>query len=235
MNELDIANNALMEFWNQNPLTSLDDIGDNSQKRIACDTQMQWSIDKTLAEHTWACVTDRVILSPDSQKPAFEYQYRFQLPPDILRVWQWFIVDYNSSNNNAYVYDYTTGQPVGTSVPLNIQVTPIKDGFRVEGQYVLSNYQNLALMYIKKIDRANISVIRPWLSYLVSVQLACRTGSFLGKSTEDVMEVRKLYEMELRKCKSINNTESPHRTFAGSTWVKAHYQAEQPQLYPNIQ
>ncbi len=44
--------------------------------------------DTTLRAHPWNCATKRVLLSPLSTKPAFDFQYEFQLPSDWLRTIQ---------------------------------------------------------------------------------------------------------------------------------------------------
>ena len=44
--------------------------------------------DDVLRLHSWNCATDRVILAPLANTPAFDFAYQFQLPGDWLRTLQ---------------------------------------------------------------------------------------------------------------------------------------------------
>lgn len=44
--------------------------------------------DDVLRLHSWNCATDRVILAPMANAPAFDFAYQFQLPGDWLRTLQ---------------------------------------------------------------------------------------------------------------------------------------------------
>ena len=76
-----ICSNALL-MLGDNPIASFDEEGDRA--RLASNL---WDSarDYVLRRHPWNCAIKRVILSPDTTPPAFDYGYQFTLPADWLR------------------------------------------------------------------------------------------------------------------------------------------------------
>lgn len=80
--DVSICSNALL-MLGDNPISSFSsDEGDKA--RLASNT---WPTarDYVLRRHPWNCAIKRVVLSPDTAPPAFDFTYQFQLPDDWLR------------------------------------------------------------------------------------------------------------------------------------------------------
>lgn len=77
-----ICSNALLMLGAQ-PINSLSE--GNDRARLASNL---WPgvRDDLLRSHPWNCAIKRVILSPESTAPAFDYAYQFALPGDLLRI-----------------------------------------------------------------------------------------------------------------------------------------------------
>jgi len=59
---------------------------ENTDEALACSNLYPTSRDDLLSRHDWSCAVKRVILSPDSEPPAFGYSQAFSLPGDYIRV-----------------------------------------------------------------------------------------------------------------------------------------------------
>lgn len=116
-----ICSNALM-MLGKAPIASLED---ESDRATYCANLYPQLRDSMLREHFWNCAIKRVLLSPLSTTPAFDYQYQFQLPTDFLRLYQ-----------------------VGT---VN---RPIED-FQLENRMILANVASLPLRYVWKNEDEN--------------------------------------------------------------------------------
>lgn len=77
-----IANSALTKLGAQ-LITSLDE--DTKEARL-CAARIYEIRDLILRMHPWNFATKRVVLSPQSTTPEFEYSYQFTLPTDCLRI-----------------------------------------------------------------------------------------------------------------------------------------------------
>lgn len=76
-----ICSNALLLLGDK-PIDSFDI--DNDRTRLVANLYTS-KRDKVLRAHPWNCAIKRVILSPDTDAPAFGWSYQFQLPDDWLR------------------------------------------------------------------------------------------------------------------------------------------------------
>jgi hypothetical protein len=79
---VDIVNRAL-DYLGQQPLVSFDEPGPNAAKVRRVWPQAR---DAVLREHTWKSATRRSRLNLLSDRPAFGFAHRYQLPPDFLRL-----------------------------------------------------------------------------------------------------------------------------------------------------
>lgn len=77
-----ICSNALL-MLGDNPISSFDE--SNDRARLASNL---WPTarDYVLRSHPWNCATKRVVLSPETTTPAFDWTQQFLLPGDCLRV-----------------------------------------------------------------------------------------------------------------------------------------------------
>lgn len=76
-----ICSNALLQVGDK-PIDSFD--VDNDRTRLVANIYTA-KRDKVLRLHPWNCATKRVILSPDTEAPPFDWKYQFLLPEDWLR------------------------------------------------------------------------------------------------------------------------------------------------------
>lgn len=114
-----ICSNALL-MLGANPFSDFKE--DNDQVRLV--SNLWPSVrDNVLRAHTWNCCIKRVLLSPLSNKPAFDFSNQFALPSDWLRTIQVGEVDYQityrsegrnllaSVDQLPLVYVYRNDQP----------------------------------------------------------------------------------------------------------------------------
>lgn len=76
-----ICSNALLLLGDK-PISSFDENNDRTRLVANLYTMKR---DRVLRSHPWNCATKRVILSPDTDAPAFGWGYQFTLPDDWLR------------------------------------------------------------------------------------------------------------------------------------------------------
>ncbi len=76
-----ICSNALLLLGDK-PIDSFDINNDRTRLVANLYTSKR---DKVLRAHPWNCAIKRVVLSPDTDAPAFGWGYQFQLPDDWLR------------------------------------------------------------------------------------------------------------------------------------------------------
>lgn len=118
--DVSIASNAMLRLGGA-PISSFDEAaagGANiEQVRLAANL---WPTvrQSMLRAHTWNCSVTRVLLSPDTTAPPFQYAYRFLLPSDWLRTIQ--VGNYPSESID----------------------------FLAEGRYLLSDEAALPLVYV---------------------------------------------------------------------------------------
>lgn len=77
-----ICSNALLLLGDK-PIDSFDQ--NNDRTRLVANIYAM-KRDAVLRSHPWNCATKRVVLSPDTEAPAFGWAYQFQLPDDFLRI-----------------------------------------------------------------------------------------------------------------------------------------------------
>jgi len=77
-----ICSAALIELGDK-PISSFDD---NNDRTRAVSNLYGLKRDAVLRAHPWNCAVKRIVLSPDTNAPAFDWQYQFDLPSDYLRV-----------------------------------------------------------------------------------------------------------------------------------------------------
>lgn len=76
-----ICSNALLQLGDR-PIDSFD--VDNDRTLLVANLYSSMR-DAMLRAHPWNCAGKRVILSPDTEAPAFDWKYQFTLPSDWLR------------------------------------------------------------------------------------------------------------------------------------------------------
>lgn len=79
---VDICNSALQRVG----AASILSITDNSPEARACNIAYDSNRRDELRKHRWNFAIARVVLSPDTAAPAFDFLYQFTLPSDCVRV-----------------------------------------------------------------------------------------------------------------------------------------------------
>lgn len=77
-----ICSNALLTLGAQ----TINDLEENSDRARLASNLYPSVRDDMLRSHTWNCAVKRLLLAPNVEKPAFGWQYQFNLPGDYLRV-----------------------------------------------------------------------------------------------------------------------------------------------------
>lgn len=113
---IDICNYALRNIG-ETPVTSLDD---ETKSARACSDLWVPTRDYVQSLFEWPECLSRVTLVEASSPPNHEWENKFQLPSDFLRV--------------VAIYEHDT----------------FYDDWRLEGGYILTNHSSVKLLYIKK-------------------------------------------------------------------------------------
>lgn len=150
--EVAICNMALYELGSDS-ISSLTD--DNERARL-CNHFYEQTRDEVLVmtRSGWNCAKKRINLSSYNTVPSFDYDYKFRLPDDCLRVL------YPSDEN-------------GNSIRVD---------WERRGNYILINEDECHLVYIRQIT--DVEDMSPLLKQCISLQLASKIAIRLKKSAD---------------------------------------------------
>lgn len=81
---ISICSAALM-LLGDNPISSFTE---NSKRATLCANVYPLAKLEVLRSHPWSCCVKRVVLSPLTEAPAFEWGFQFAVPSDMLRIMQ---------------------------------------------------------------------------------------------------------------------------------------------------
>lgn len=148
---VDIANLALYQLG----ADKIDALADDNERAKACNEFYNQSRQEilVLTRPGWNCAKKRLELDVDNSVPTFDYNNKFRLPDDCLRV--------------LYPSD-TNGQPVRVD-------------WERRGKYLLINDSNCFLVYIK--DLEDVTEMSPLLIRSISLQIASHISVRLKQST----------------------------------------------------
>ncbi len=124
---VDIANLALDKLG-QPPIVTFQD---TSKQGLLCNRMYPLARDFIFRTFPWRRLRARAQLAADTEAPLFQYQFRFRLPMDLLR-----LLDVSSDSGTR---DFFNGRGV------------MNQGWELEGEFILTNVQGpLNIRYIKK-------------------------------------------------------------------------------------
>ena len=83
LSEEDVVNSALIKLGSER----ISSLSEQTPPAIAANEIFDTIRDEVLRAHPWNFATKRTTLSPNSTTPDFEYDYTYDLPSDLLRVW----------------------------------------------------------------------------------------------------------------------------------------------------
>ena len=161
---------------------------------VKCNTHYEQTRDTVLRSFNWPFAKDRKSLSAETNTPDFEWDYKYKLPTDFHRL----------------VMNYTTGDTAG-----------IGDRFDIEGDYLLSNYDEADIVYIKKVtDPADFD---PLFTEVLILTLAKKLISALAgtKSPGLVEDVKTDLKIAMAKAKGVCRAET--NVSGRSDWNLARY------------
>jgi len=139
----DICNLALYIVGSDKITTTQYTTPDNEQSRV-CKECYEQARDEvlTMTRFGWNCAKKRIEIAPDNSGPVFDYNYKFRIPEDCLRV--------------LYPSD-TNGQPVRVD-------------WERRGDYILLNNNECYLVYIYQLT--DVKEMTTMLVKAISFQLA---------------------------------------------------------------
>lgn len=191
----EICNEAL-GLIGMNPITSIDD---TDVKSVRCKQFYETTRDAMLRRIPWNFAMGRVELVQSSTAPAFGYTYQYALPSDCIRL---LIVATSATDIDSP----------------SITISQVE--YRVEGQFVLTDEEELYAKYTKR-------VIAPGLfdSMFVECLAAALAGKLAGPFTQSASlssEMTKLTEYRLREARLVNARESGTSSVLDTdSWITA--------------
>lgn len=194
---VDIVNRALTKLGTDR-IASLADPAKAARSASAC---YEFVRDAVISEHNWHFARDRAQLPALAEKPAFEWQWQYQLPVDCLRVIQagpWPGLDnagYISGNRAAWSIE---GQKLMTNLapPLNlVYIRRVPDPGMYPPVFIEALASRLAVEMCEELTGANSKRQLAWDEYGRAVQQA----------------------------KHLNAIQLPPQPVADDGWLAAHY------------
>ena len=82
--KVSICSNALLMLGAQ----TINDFNDENDRAKLCSNLWPTFVDSVLRKHYWNCAKKSVVLSPEVETPAFDWDYQFLLPTDWVRTLQ---------------------------------------------------------------------------------------------------------------------------------------------------
>ena len=148
LSKIEICNHALLKIG-ADTIASLD-INQNDSDSVVhsaklCGILFDQSLEETLRAYKWNSALKRAQLSRLTEKPAFKWEYKYQLPNDCVRV--------------INVYDNKDSYDDRTE-------------WVVEGRTILCDYNNVYLCYVSRPD--DVSVLDSFLTKAVIQNLAIK-------------------------------------------------------------
>jgi len=178
---VDICNEA-MDLLGAATITALTE---NSKEARLCNRRFETVRDTVLRSHPWNTAITRATLAKDSDAPAFGFANQFTLPTDpyCLRV-----LSFWNSNVDSEIAAYDS------------QVM-----FKIEGRKVLSDEGTCKITYLARIT--DTETYDSLLSSTIAHKLAAETAYAITGSTTVSQAMQQLYEIRLRKARSIDAME----------------------------
>jgi hypothetical protein len=191
--QLDIINGALINIGEE-PITSI-----NEKNKAGRLVKNRYEIirQEVLRRHPWKCASDRLTLSPETREPPFGQQYRFALPPHVLRVWR--VVD--TSNIQQ--------------IP---EVLNEDRSWRQETEAILSNLREIGIEFVN--DEKNVGRFDPLLVQAISLRLAVDICYALTQDKELRGQLQALFTEVLGKAKSADAKSEAPRSLEAREWIQ---------------
>jgi len=130
--------------------------------------------------------------------PPYEYKFMFAIPSDSLRIW---------------------------TVSDDADNVLTKTEFRIEGQYILTNFNTIRTKYIKNVT--DTTLFDPLFDQLLSSHLANEIGyKITGSETVKQMTMRDLKEA-MQQARFVDSVEDPSDVLDADEWLRARWSTNQ--------
>ncbi len=151
-----------------------------------------------LRMYPWNCAIKREALAQSADAPANQYNYKFSLPSDYIRLLElrsgdYTLYNYGGDGNRAYV---------------------------LEGKYVLTDEKNVVARYVADIDESQFD---PHLEEVLVAKLAFESVYAIGQSANAHSTFGAIFEGKLNEARTTDALENPHVVLRTDTLVKARY------------
>ena len=115
---IDICNSALIRLG----ASRIASLNDGSRESELCAARYPVARKAVLRKHVWKGAVGRATLNPSTTAPNFDYEYKFELPTDCIRV---YLI------SSVPDYSYTD------------------EDYDIEGRFILYRYDTIYLVYVK--------------------------------------------------------------------------------------
>lgn len=163
---------------------------DTNQGRL-CSTMYEPCRDACLEAHPWNFAVKRQVLASASPAPAFEFDYKFTLPDDFLRLVR---TDIESEGFDGIDY-------------------------RVENGFILINESSLSIEYIAKITDPN--TFSTLFVDLLAQRLAAELAVPFADNAALAQTMWQVYDSKLREARLSDAQQGAPRDYAANTWLTA--------------
>jgi hypothetical protein len=188
----DIANQALTRVGAKT-IMDLDDETSSNARTVK--NVFELSVRQLARSHPWNCLKARANLAQLSTGPAFEYEYRYRLPTNCVR-----LVDFNG----VYVWDRY-------------------EGFTIEGRDLLTNSSEAKITFIRYEEDPTVydpMLIEALVILIASkVAIPIRQDESLSRSYKE--EYERIALPEARRVNGVEQNKIRVRQEEGSRWLKA--------------
>lgn len=161
------------------------------------------TVREVLRDGVWRCARRRVSLAPKVEKPGFQWQNQFQLPPDFIRT---------ISINGIRV-----GEPDCPE-------------FEVEGRLFLANLDMVQLSFVRDITQEgspSVLDLDPLCEEAIAKKLASKLAWLMQQSRTLRESLLQEYDVIIRKARNANSRDAFEKTLSQggvtSSWLGGRY------------
>jgi len=205
--DTEIANLALTRLGNKSLITGLDQ---GTTTADLCNLHYPRCRDAVLRAHPWNFAVRRASLSQDDDYTSvFEYDYRFLLPTDCLKVIR------TAWDSNAYA----TGVAVyGFPGVFGSATTLIP--YRIEGRYLLCNETSAQIEYVAQIT--DVSQFDELFVDVLAQRLAAELSPAITANSSLTNQLWQVYQAKLVEARLVDAQEgTPRDVVDVSPWITA--------------
>jgi hypothetical protein len=187
---VEIVNSAL----NKLGASTISSLGADSKEAILANQQYDIIRQELLRSHPWNFAIARVSLAQTGNTPAFEYDYEYVIPSDVLRILdvefpeERFVIEHNPDDNT---------------------------------RVILTNNSTMKIKYIKDVE--DVTKFDANFCEVFSARLAAEFAFNLTGKTTVMEQMYNLYETLLRNARSFDAQEGTPPQVTADLWINQRY------------